>query len=405
MSLRGAKNAVRMRAGARTSKEIRMTANRRRFLQSLAAVPGAASLPGFAPPPERDVYKELGVRPLINAAGTYTYLSASRMPREVVEAMDAASRQYVNIGELQQAVGRRIADLLGWEAALVTAGAASALLLGTAACVAGTDREKIRRLPDTEGMKNEVILLKSHRNGYDHAVRAAGARLVEVETAEDVERAAGPRTACLLFFNAHEPEGKIKAADFARLAKKLGVPAFVDAAADVPPVETYARFRTLGYDLAAFSGGKALRGPQCSGFLLGSKDLIAAAAANNSPNTDAIGRTSKVGKEEIVGVWAALERFLKEDPAARWREWESRCGIIAGLVAPAKTEIFVPPIANAVPHLRVACPKPQEVVKKLRDGEPRIEIRAALADAIEVAVWMLDAGEAEIVGRRLKEIL
>ena len=382
-----------------------MTPDRRRFLQGLAAVPGAASLSGFAPAPERDVYKELGVRPLINAAGTYTALSASRMPPEVVEAMEAASKRYVNLNELNQAVGRKIADLLGWEAAHVTAGAASALLLGTAACMTGNDREKIRRLPDAEGMRNEVVLLKAHRNGYDHAVRAAGARLVEVESAEEVERAAGPRTACLLFFNVHEPDGKINAADFAALAKKLGVPAFVDAAADVPPVETYARFRTLGYDLAAFSGGKALRGPQCSGFLLGRKDLIAAAAANHSPNTDAIGRASKIGKEEIVGVWAALERFLREDPKARWREWESRCEAVAALVAPAKTEIFVPPIANAVPHLRIACARPEEVVRRLRDGEPRIEIRPPLPGAVEVAVWMLEAGEAEIVGRRLRDVL
>ncbi len=383
-----------------------MPANRRRFLQSLAAVPGAASLTGFAPPEaERDVYKELGVRPLINAAGTYTYLSASRMPREVVEAMDAASRHYVNLGELNQAVGKRIAGLLGWEAAHVTCGAASALLLGTAACMTGLDKEKIRRLPDSEGMKNEVILPKGHRNGYDHAVRAAGARLIEAETPEDVVRLAGPKTACLLFFNVHEPEGKIKAADLAALAKQLGVPAFVDAAADVPPVETYGRFRDLGYDLAAFSGGKGLRGPQCSGFLLGRKDLVEAAAANHNPVTDAIGRTHKVGKEEIVGVWAALERFLKEDPKARWAEWESRCRAIAAPLPGLKTEIFVPPIANAVPHLRIFCPSPEDVVRKLRDGEPRIEIRAPLKDAVELAVWMLDPGEAELVGRRLREIL
>ncbi len=383
-----------------------MPANRRRFLQSLAVVPGAASLAGFATPPvERDVYKELGVRPLINAAGTYTYLSASRMPREVVEAMDAASRHYVNLGELNQAVGRRIASLLGWEAAHVTCGAASALLLGTAACMTGLDKEKIRRLPDSEGMKNEVILPKGHRNGYDHAVRAAGARLIEAETADDVLRAAGPKTACLLYFNVHAPDGKIGPEDFAKLGKKLGVPSFVDAAADVPPVETYGRFRDLGYDLAAFSGGKGLRGPQCSGFLLGRKDLIAAAAANHNPNTDVIGRTNKVGKEEIVGVWAALERFLKEDPKARWAEWESRCRAIAALLPGNKSEIFVPPIANAVPHLRIACASPEEVVRKLREGEPRIEIRAPLKDAVEVAVWMLDAGEAEIVGRRLADVL
>lgn len=386
-----------------------MPANRRRFLQTLALAP---ALPGFTPTPARDVYKELGVRTLLNAAGTYTALGASRMPAEVVEAMDAASRHYVNLSELQAAVGKRIAGLLGAEAALVTAGAASALTLGTAACIAGKDRERIRRLPDSEGMKNEVILLKAHRNGYDHAVRNAGARLVEVETADELRRAAGPRTACLLYFNVHAPLGRINAADFAGLAKELGVPAFVDAAADVPPVENYSRFLKLGFDLAAFSGGKALRGPQCSGFLLGRRELVEAAALNNSPHTDVIGRTNKVGKEEIVGVWAALERFLKEDPKARWTEWEMRCRTIAAALAGlpgVRTEIFVPEIANAVPHLRVtwdvAALKPADVVQRLRDGEPRIEIRPPLAEGVEVAVWMLDSGEAEIVAGRLKAAL
>lgn len=377
--------------------------NRRDFLRGMALSP-ALGVPSTSS--ERDVYKELGVRTIINAAGTYTYLSASRMPAEVVEAMASASRNFVNLNELHQAVGKRIAALTGWDAAFATAGAASALLLGTAGCMTGLDKEKIRRLPDSEGMKNEVLIQKAHRNGYDHAVRAAGARLVEVETAEDVERLAGPRTAALLFFNVHEPEGKIKAADFAALAKKLGVPSLVDAAADVPPLETYARFRDLGYDLAAFSGGKALRGPQCSGFLLGRKELVAAAMANASPNTDVVGRASKIGKEEIVGVWAALERFAREDPKARWREWEARCETIAALVKDvARAEIFVPPIANAVPHLRVRCAKPEDVVRRLRQGEPPIEIRAPLADAIEIGVWMLDPGEPEIVGRRLAEIL
>jgi len=393
-----------------------MAASRRRFLKSLAALPGAASL---APSAEaqstpRDVYKELGIRPLINAAGTYTYLSASLMPRPVVEAIESASRRYVNLNELHAAVGKRIAALLGCEAALVTAGAASALTMGTAACVAGKDAEKIRRLPDTAGMKNEVIIPKAHRNGYDHAVRNVGVRLVEVETAEDVDRAANERTAMMLYFNLHGPAGKIKVDEFAALARKHGVPSLIDAAADIPPVENYSRFLKMGYDLAVFSGGKVLRGPQCSGMLLGRKDLVEAAAANNNPQTDAIGRTNKVGKEEIVGLWAALEHFLRQDPAAVWKEWERRCGAIAeGVTAApgARAEMFVPEINNAVPHLKVTWDAkavgvtPEEAVKRLRDGDPRIEVRAVLPSGLEIGVWMLETGEAEIVGRRLGEVL
>lgn len=387
-----------------------MSQSRRRFLKSLAALPGAAALPasGEAQAAPRDVYQELGIRPLINAAGTYTYLSASLMPKAVVEAIESASRHYVNLNELHGAVGKRIATLLGCDAALVTSGAASALMLGTAACVAGKDKEKIQRLPDTSGMKNEVVIPKAHRNGYDHAVRAVGVKLVEVETLADADRAIGERTAMLLYFNVHGPEGPIKVDEFAALGKKKGVPSLIDAAADIPPVENYTRFLKMGYDLAAFSGGKVLRGPQCSGFLLGRKDLVEAAAANGSPQTDAIGRTNKVGKEEIVGAWTALEQFVKADPAVRWREWERRCAVIAGHlagIAGVQAETFVPEIANAVPHLRVALPNAARVVAELRSGEPRIEIRSSTAEGIEVGVWMLEPGEDEIVGRRLSEIL
>ena len=394
-----------------------MTASRRRFLKSMAALPGAASLtPGMLPAqaPPRDVYKELGVRPLINAAGTYTYLSASLMPAPVREAIESASRHYVNLNELHRAVGKKIAALLGCEAALVTAGAASALTLGTAACVAGKDPQKIKQLPDTTGMKNEVILPKEHRNGYDHAVRNVGVRLVEVETAADVDRQAGERTAMMLYFNHHGPEGKITVEDFAALGKKHGIPVLVDAAADIPPIENYSRFLKMGYDLAVFSGGKVLRGPQCSGMLLGRRDLIAAAALNNNPQTDAIGRTNKVGKEEIVGLWAALEHFLRQDPTALWKEWEERCAAISAAVSKVpglRIETFVPQINNAVPHLRVSWLakslgiSPADAEKELRDGEPRIELRATLPDGLELAVWMLEPGQAEIVGRRLAEVL
>jgi L-seryl-tRNA(Ser) seleniumtransferase len=393
-----------------------MKSGRRRFLKSLAALPGAASIPAAAPAQTsaRDVYQELGIRPLINAAGTYTYLSASLMPRPVVEAIESASRHYVHLGELQAAVGRRISALVGCEAAIVTGGAASALMLATAACVAGKDKEKIARLPDTAGLRNEVILPKGHRNGYDHAIRNAGVRLVEAETAADVERLAGERTAMLAYFNVHGVDGKIKVDEYAALGKKLRIPTLIDAAADIPPVENYSRFLKMGYDLAAFSGGKVLRGPQCSGLLLGRKDLIEAAAANNNPQTDSLGRTSKVGKEEIVGLWAALEHFVKQDPAAMWKEWERRCATIAAqaaTVAGVKAETFVPTPANSVPHLKVTWDgasigvTPGEAVKKLRDGEPRIEVRATLADGLEIGVWMLEPGEDEIVGRRLKEVL
>lgn len=393
-----------------------MKSGRRRFLKSMAALPGAAALPisSTAQATPRDVYQELGIRPLINAAGTYTFLSASLMPRPVVEAIESASRRFVNLGELQGAVGRKISALLGCEAALVTGGAASALMLATAACVAGKDRSRIARLPDTTGMKNEVILPKAHRNGYDHAIRNVGVRLVEVETAEDVARLAGERTAMMAYFNVHGAEGKIKAEEYAALGKKLAIPTLIDAAADIPPVENYTRFLKMGFDLAAFSGGKVLRGPQCSGLLLGRKELIEAAAANNNPQTDSVGRTSKVGKEEIVGLWAALEYFVKQDPAAMWKEWERRCATIASQVAPVpgvKAETFVPSPANAVPHLKITWDSaalgvtPDDSVRRLRDGEPRIEVRATLADGLEIGVWMLEPGEDEIVGRRLREVL
>jgi len=390
-----------------------MIPGRREFLGAVASTP--ALLGPSAPAPERDVYRELGVRPLINAAGTYTVLSASLMPREVVEAMDAASRKYVNLVELQQAVGRRIAALVGSEAALVTSGAAAALTLGTAACVAGSDRERIRRLPDTAGMKNEVLIQKSHRYGYDRAVRNVGVRLVEVETREDLERAAGGgRVAMMLFYNRHEPLGTVKAEEFAALGKKLGIPTLNDAAADVPPAGNLSRFQKLGYDLVVFSGGKGLRGPQCAGLLLGRKDLVEAAALHNNPNTDTIGRAFKAAKEEIVGMWAALEHFLKQDPDALWREWERRCKAVAALAGEApgvKTETFVPVIANAVPHLRVTWDyaarglRPADVMRLLREGDPRIELRPEATEGVEVSVWTLEAGEEEIVGRRLRDVL
>ena len=210
----------------------------------------------------RDVISELDVRTFLNAAGTYTRLTASKMPPEVIRAMQVASTRYVDLNELHEKVGDRIAELLECDAALVTAGCASALTLATAACVAGNDRERIRLVPNTVGMKNEVVLQKAHRNGYDHAIRNCGVRLVEVESAAEMEAAINDRTAMLFFLNHNEKDGQIGHEEFVRIGRRHGVPTLNDAAADVPPVDNLFRFTKMGYDLVAYSGGKGLRGPQ-----------------------------------------------------------------------------------------------------------------------------------------------
>ncbi len=397
--------------------------SRRQFVKGagvLSAAAGAAgglvARNGYAAAPRNKVYSQLGIRPLVNAAGTYTALSACTMPREVVQAMEEASRSHVALDELHQAVGKRIAALAGAEAALVTAGAANALSLATAACVAGKDPEKIRRIPDTAGMKNEVILQKTHRVGYDHAIRAAGTRLIEVETREQLRNAIGPNTAMMFFLNYADPNGQVKRQEFVDVAKSARVPTLLDAAADLPPAERLSEYVRMGFDLVAFSGGKGLRGPQCSGLLLGRKDLVEAAYLNGSPHADSLERGAKVGKEEIVGLWTAVELFMKKDHKAEWREWETRVKTIArtldGLRG-VKTESFVPQIANESPHLRVSWDesvlpmKNRDVVKSLRDGEPRIEVRPSAADKpiLEIAVWMLQPGEERLVARRVREVL
>ena len=246
-----------------------------------AAVRGEAPVAMSAP----DYFRELGVRPFINASGTYTAMTASLMPPEVMDAINYASKHYVMLEELQLKVGERIAKLVQADAAMVTSGAASALTLGTAAVLTGTDQQKMVALPDlATNMKSEVIIQKSHRFGYDHAVRNCGVRLVEVETREDLERAVNPKTAMMLFYNNNNKEGRIQDEEFVQLGKKHAIPTFNDAAADVPPVENLWKYTKMGFDLVAFSGGKGIRGPQSAGLLLGSKDLIAAARLN-APRT------------------------------------------------------------------------------------------------------------------------
>jgi uncharacterized pyridoxal phosphate-dependent enzyme len=395
---------------------------RRRFLEAFSALPFVGGLGGehtasaasaVARRSGRDYFRELGVRPFINAAGTYTAMTASLMPREVMDAINYASEHYVMLDELHDRVGERIAALVGCEAAMVTSGAASALTLGTAAVLTGTDKQKILALPNLAGMKHDVIVQKSHRFGYDHAVRNCGVRLVEVETREELERAITGETAMMLFYNNNNSVGKIRDHEFASLGKKHGIPTFNDCAADVPPVENLWKYTAMGFDLVTFSGGKGIRGPQSAGLLMGRKDLIAAARLNGPPNSDSIGRGMKVNKEEMLGMLVALERYRRIDHDRERRTFDERAEVIrksASAVPGVKAEVFVPEVANHVPHVRISWDHVQkgmtdaEAAKALRDGEPSIGVHLDGKDLL-IGVWMMRDDEEKVVARRLREVL
>jgi uncharacterized pyridoxal phosphate-dependent enzyme len=396
--------------------------SRRRFIESVSSLPvvggflTAAAVPAAAAPTRkgsRDLFKELGVRPFINAAGTYTAMTASLMPREVMDAINYASEHYVMLDELHDRVGERIAALVQAEAAMVTAGAASALTLGTAAVLTGSDRQKVVDLPNLANMKSEVIVQKSHRFGYDHAVRNCGVTLVEVETREELERAINDKTAMMLFYNNNNSVGQIRDEEFAQLGKKHNIPTFNDCAADVPPVENLWKYTKMGFDLVAFSGGKGIRGPQSAGLLLARKDLIAAARLNGPPNSNSIGRGMKVNKEEMLGMLVAIELYVKRDHDKERLDFDRRAETIrkaAAAVPGVTAEVFVPDVANHVPHIRIAWDPAArgmtaaEVVQALRDGEPSIGTRSE-GDALVVGVWMMRPGEDAIVARRLRQAL
>lgn len=397
--------------------------NRRKFLQTLSSLPIVGGMFGtttIAAPNGRDYFKELGVGTFINAAGTYTMFTASLMRPEVMEAINYSSKHFVSLNELHDAVGKRIAELVQSEAAMVTSGAASALTLGTAAILTGKNPEFIKNLPDLTGMKSEVIIQKTHRVGYDHAIRNCGVKMIEVETVEELENAINDKTALMFFLNDAEPKGQIKSEQYVALAKKHNLPTLIDCAADVPPTENLWKHTKLGFDLVAFSGGKGIRGPQSSGLLLGRKALIEAARMSAPPNGDTIGRGMKVNKEELLGMMIALEAFIKRDAEAEWKEWERRAKVVTASVMGVKsvtTEIYVPPIANHVPTVRIKWEKAalkltaDEVRKQLRAGKPALEIvpsSSPAADAIQeisIGVWQLQPGEVEVVAKRLKEVI
>jgi uncharacterized pyridoxal phosphate-dependent enzyme len=374
-----------------------------------------------------DYYEKLGVTKIINAAGTYTALTASVMPPSVQAAVAKAAKHPVRLLELQTKAGEYLAQRLHCEAAMVTAGASSALTLGTAGCIGVMNQSPKEAVPMKVGelKRNQVIIQKAHRYGYDHAIENCGVRFVEVESVEDYQRAFNDQTVMAHFFNAAEG-GKIGREDWIRVAHQHKVPCFNDAAADVPPISNLWNYTKMGFDLVTFSGGKGIRGPQNAGLLLGRKDLIATAASTNNPFDEGVGRGMKVAKEQIVGMVAAVDWILGESDETLTAEFQSRADrICAELkdIPTLKATIFTPAAANHVPHLLLRYDqgrikvKPIEVARQLREGTPSIELNPATGsthgsaglpsdeNTIVVGVWMLEPGEDVIVGRRLREVL
>lgn len=400
---------------------------RRNFFGKSSALlaASAAVVTGAPTEPAVDYYDKLGVTKIINAAGTYTFLTASIMPPRVQAAVAQAAKHPVRLADLQKAAGEYLATKCKCEAAMVTAGAASALTLGTAACMTLANPSAIQKMPvDMAGLKNEVIVQKAHRYDYDRALLNCGIRFVEVETLAEYEKAFTDQTVMAHFFNAAE-QGNITRQDWIRVAHQHNVPCFNDAAADVPPISNLWAYTQMGFDLVTFSGGKGMRGPQNAGLLLGRKDLIAAAVANDAPISETIGRGMKVAKEQIVGMVAAVDWFTEQSEDTMQAEFRACAKRIADhlkSVPSVQASIVVPEVANHVPHLlldydhSVIKISASEVANQLRQGSPSIELNPSTGkknaqgmtgdkDTIVVGVWMLQPGEDMIVARRLHEVL
>ena len=399
--------------------------NRRKLIQRLTTLPLFGGLVGTLPfstamaaakSPKRELFKEFGVRTFINAAGTLTYMTGSLMHDEVLEAINATAKDFCLLDEVQDKVGEKIAKLVHSEAAVVTSGAFSGMTLALAGILTGKDEKKVAALPHIAytGMKSEVICQKSHDIVYNHALTNTGCKIVQVETAEDVEKAVNERTALMHFLHIESDKGKIQHEEWVSLAKKHGVPTGIDMAADVPPVSNLWRFNDMGFDFVVISGGKAMRGPQSAGLLMGKKDLIAAARLHMPPRGGNIGRGMKINKEEIFGMYVALEKYINQDHDKEWKEWETNIAHIEGAVkkiAGITTEVHVPPLGNHTPTLRISWDTEQVKVtdKQLREalrfGNPSIELGGGTANSVNVTVFMLKPGQEKIVASRLKEEL
>ena len=399
--------------------------NRRKALKSLATLPFIGSFLGansLAANPSsaaivssvrRDFFKELGLRTFINAAGTYTSMTGSLMPKEVTDAISYGTTEYVNLDELQDKVGERIAELLECEYATVSSGCFGAMSIGMAGILTGMDPKKVKQLPNTEGMRNEVIIQESHTIGYAQALTNVGAKVVKIKTARDLEKAINKNTAMLWFLNANTDQGAIKWEEFIALGKKYNIPTFIDCAADVPPVENLFKFTKMGFDLVAFSGGKGIRGPQSAGLLLGKRKYIEAARMHTPPRGETIGRGMKVNKEEVLGMLAALELYLQKDHKAEWAMWEAQIKLISDSALKIKgveTEVHVPKYANHVPSLRIRWNQnlvkitPNEVRDQLKNGHPSIQT-VGDNSTVGITTWMMVPGQERVVATRINEIL
>lgn len=414
--------------------------SRRGFMKMLAASPLLAQLAahglyeksaaamGFDP--RENVYRRLGVKTVINCRGTWTYLSGSLEFPEVRAAQAEAAQYFVNMVELQRAVGRRLAELTGAESGLITSGAAGAMAASAAACMAGSDPQKIWQLPDTTGLKHEVIMVGG-RSAFDSAIRLTGAKLVLVETAEEIANAITATTAMIYTTDLGD-----KLVREVAISKEHNVPMLLDDAAGIPPADNLKLYANMKIDLYTFSGGKGLQGPQCSGVLLGRRDLIEAALRNSNPWEGAVCRPMKVGKEEVIGCLTAVETWLKIDSKKLYSEWNGRVDRIAKLVETVpgvKTETYVPDDGNRYPTLKVSWDQQAwgftitDCVQKLREGDPVIEVLGAdnpslvpavregiqkpdkkerkETDHIELVSMTIKPGEEMIVGQRLRTIL
>lgn len=368
---------------------------------------------------KRNLVKELGIRTFINAAGTYTTMSASLMNDDVMDAIDQSAKEFCMLNEVQDKVGEKIAQLSHAEGAMVTAGAFSALTLGMAGILTGMDDKKVKQLPHNlkeSGIKSEVLLQKGHYDGYEQALYNCGVSIIPVETADDVDKAVNENTASMHFLNCNAMEGKIMHEEWLALAKKHNLPATIDIAADVPPVNNLWKFNDMGFSWVALSGGKAIRGPQSAGVLMGKKDIIAAARMNDSPNGVTIGRGMKVNKEEMLGMYAALDAYVNTDHDKEWKMWEDRVDVIKNTIKKVDgvtVSVSVPPIANHSPKVNIAWDKTKvnitrkDLGDRLRGGDPSIEVISwgDEDNSVDLTVFMLKPGQEKIVANRIKEEL
>jgi uncharacterized pyridoxal phosphate-dependent enzyme len=368
-----------------------------------------------------NLYRSIGVRPVLNARGTFTIITGSQTLPEVKRAMDEASRGYVQMDELMDGVGKRLAELTGADWGIVTAGCCAALTHCAAAAIAGSNPERMQRLPDLTGLRNEVIIPAYSRNVYDHAVRMVGVKMVEVRDRSALESAFNDRTAMVYILAGPGDEGPLGTAVISEIARRKNVPLIVDAAAEVLTLKPNVHLQR-GATAVAYSGGKCMRGPQASGLLLGEKDLLQAAWANSAPH-HAFGRSMKVGKEEIMGMLAAVEMWVKRDHQAEWRQWEKWLDTIAAGVKRidgVTTRVEQPGegLSNRTPRLVIQWDAAklgitgQELSKLLLDSEPRIVLASGsgtrpgnMASSVSVVPYMMMPGEEKVVADRLRSAL